>query len=356
MDEPQSLRALFEAAEVQRQAIETSTESSTSASYVSRLESVIALYTKMLEQMSAASLFSPNEGVEDIATSELPFLLTSFHLAELVQRLPSPSPPERLPVLRRSRLAYDSFLNLVDAYGLIGPPYDKMLERYRDDADAFSVVPAGSGAAARRDGKIAGFKAEKQLRDRLEVLRRNPRYVDTGDEELVRQLHLTNVTFRVHTTFDAIDSLNRELDMLRNMPATAPPPPEHGRQETELSREDADLLRLDQPLRQRIGNPGPLLSKQGKPLQPFTLLGSNSRAEMSRGVFRPGHNLPTMSIDEYLDEEKRRGNILQGGVEPRTVIDEDDVDAADRETYKAREWDEFKDHNPKGAGNTMNMG
>ncbi|KAF4445654.1 TAP42 component of the Tor signaling pathway, partial [Fusarium albosuccineum] len=97
-----------------------------------------------------------------------------------------------------------------------------------------------------------------------------------------------------------------------------------------------------------------LLSTQGKPLQPFTLVGS--RDQMARDVFRSGHNLPTMSIDEYLEEEKRRGNILQGGVEEKKVVDEDDMEAVDREMYKQREWDEFVDHNPKGAGNTLNRG
>ena len=82
-----------------------------------------------------------------------------------------------------------------------------------------------------------------------------------------------------------------------------------------------------------------------------------SRADLARGVFRPGHNLPTMSIDEYLEEERRRGGILEGGTDPaKPQVDEDDEEAVDRETYKAREWDDFKDENPRGSGNTLNMG
>ena len=56
---------------------------------------------------------------------------------------------------------------------------------------------------------------------------------------------------------------------------------------------------------------GPLLSVDGKPLKPFTILGS--REQIRKGVFRPSHNLPTMTIDEYLEEERRRGNIIEGG-------------------------------------------
>jgi hypothetical protein len=65
-----------------------------------------------------------------------------------------------------------------------------------------------------------------------------------------------------------------------------------------------------------------------------------------------------MSIDEYLEEERRRGGIIEGGGNnaPAPEIDEDNTALADAETMKAREWDEFKESNPKGSGNTLNRG
>ena len=99
------------------------------------------------------------------------------------------------------------------------------------------------------------------------------------------------------------------------------------------------------------------MSKEGRPLQPFTLL--DSRQRLRDGVFRPSHRLPTMTIDEYLAEEKRRGGIIenQGGQNPLpSNLDEDDFEVADKETMKARQWDEFKEENPKGSGNTINRG
>lgn len=102
---------------------------------------------------------------------------------------------------------------------------------------------------------------------------------------------------------------------------------------------------------------GPLLDPKGKPLQPFTL--TDKRTQLQQGVFRPGHNLPTMSIDEYLEEERRRGGIIEGGGNanaPQPEPDEDNMEQADAATMKAREWDEFVEANPKGAGNTLNRG
>ena len=67
-----------------------------------------------------------------------------------------------------------------------------------------------------------------------------------------------------------------------------------------------------------------------------------------------------MTIDEYLDAEKKRGGIVEGGGEASmrggAAVDGDDMDAADRETMRAREWDEFVEANPKGSGNTINRG
>ena len=66
-----------------------------------------------------------------------------------------------------------------------------------------------------------------------------------------------------------------------------------------------------------------------------------------------------MSIDEYLEEERKRGGMVDGGGEANSanvLVDEDDFDKADQETMKQRQWDEFVEENPKGAGNTINRG
>lgn len=358
---PQSIRSIFEAAETKRRAIEASFDT-TSPSFTTTLDAAIALYTRALDSIATASVFSPNEGIEDVSTTDVPLLLVTFHIAELVQRKPTRDPADRNAVIDRARTGYTQFLDAADAYGLVTGPYAKLLERYRDDGAKFAA--AGSGdAASRRSAKIASFQAEKELRGKLEALRRNPRYVDDGDEELVRGVYLAEVAFAVHRTFHALDSMNREAELLASAPPPLPPAtttPHNDPLSRPRETDHDPTLRLDRPFQGNLGAGGPLLSREGRPLQPFTLLGSSdpsSRQELRRGVFRPGHNLPTMSIDEYLDEERRRGNIIEGGGEqPKPALDEDDMDAVDREMYKAREWDEFKDHNPKGSGNTLNMG
>ncbi|OMJ26407.1 hypothetical protein AYI70_g189 [Smittium culicis] len=75
-------------------------------------------------------------------------------------------------------------------------------------------------------------------------------------------------------------------------------------------------------------------------------------------TFRPGHSLPTMTVDQFVDQELARGNFLSGGTEepePEEISD-NDYEAIDAETVKKREWDLFVEQNPKGSGNTSNRG
>jgi immunoglobulin-binding protein 1 len=189
------------------------------------------------------------------------------------------------------------------------------------------------------------------------MLRKDPARAE-ADDAVARELWTTEIRLAVVEAFKSIDMINTELRML----AQAPPPSlRSGEGESDArqrGRERSDYSeRLDPPLSQLAPNSGPLLDRQGRPQRLFTIV--DKRTQLQQGVFRPDHNLPTMSIDEYLDEERRRGGIIEGGGEAsgrRPQVDEDDMDKADEETIKAREWDEFKEANPRGSGNTLNQG
>jgi immunoglobulin-binding protein 1 len=134
-------------------------------------------------------------------------------------------------------------------------------------------------------------------------------------------------------------------------PSTGPTPAALERDYREragLRNGDEYSDRLDSRDRISSATAGPMLSKDGKPLRPFTLL--DSRQTLKEGVFRPGHNLPTMTIDEYLEEERARGGIIEGGGAASGLSpepDEDNYEKGDAETMKARDWDEYVEANPK---------
>ena len=326
---------------------------SLSQEYQDNVRNALSKYEECRIQGVEVSLFSPNESADDIASGDLQYLSIDYHIGELA---PKTTSGDRKSLLRRAQVAYTRYLSLLDDYDLLSTKDRKLYEKFNHDRDAFALLPSHD-ASARRETKIARFNQEKELKQKLEHLSKNPLALQNDDSAL-RELRLAEIALHTHQTFYSLDLIAQELKML----ALAPPPSEPASAERDVRQpngqsQDGYSDRLDPSLQQlpRNGKAGPILNKDGRPLQPFTLL--DSRQRLRNGVFRPSHNLPTMTIDEYLEEEKRRGGIINGGGEsPAKEIDEDDLEAADRETMKAREWDDFKEDNPKGAGNTLNRG
>ncbi|CAO1630447.1 unnamed protein product [Sympodiomycopsis kandeliae] len=217
----------------------------------------------------------------------------------------------------------------------------------------------------------------------------------------LRSYLLLLLQFHALMAYNNLASMDDELQLLANIPASAERDARErqAREVAEAERhrrraagevDDNDDFRIER--RFDASAPGPLMDDKGKPLRPFTITSRGNGNGSSRGnnamqnlpihelderqrirnsVFQPSHRLPTMSIDEYLQEEERRGNILRGGGaegaaqatprEARSLRSEND---GTREAYEAEEearreaieWDTFKESNKRGAGNTMNRG
>ena len=262
-----------------------------------------------------------------------------------------------MTVLRRAREAYKRYLALVDNYGILSKGDKKLQERYLDNRDDFSLMPL-SNPTARRDIKIARLKQERELELKLEYLAKIPVALQE-DDSTIREVYLADIQLSTHRTFHALDMIAQELKILALMPPTPAveqPDPIDSRDGSTRER-DSYSERLDAPHTSLMGKGGPILNSEGRPLKPFTLL--DNRQKLRKGVFRPDHSLPTMTIDEYLAEEKRRGGMVDGGREKSgrsAEVDEDDLEKADQDTMEAREWDDYTESHPKGSGNTLNRG
>lgn len=92
---------------------------------------------------------------------------------------------------------------------------------------------------------------------------------------------------------------------------------------------------------------------------------------MAKAVFGPDHRLPSMTIDEYLEVERARGGIIEGGgaaseAEPTSkeqlALDAENdgsrfgMEKEEEKRVKEEEWARYTDENKRGAGNTMNRG
>ncbi|THH29588.1 hypothetical protein EUX98_g4597 [Antrodiella citrinella] len=285
-----------------------------------------------------------------------------------------------------------------------------MLETYHIIPEAEKTLfehqsAPSNDAAKRRELKIKQWKQEKELKTRIEVIRKrrngstskpdptsdfdiiasllpsssSTQHDDDDEEEdsdtddLLREVTLLLLRLVYAQSRAQLDSLNQELQLLMSAP---PSPPKESSDDPRQAkaREEDSMWKLDAPVQR--GGPdgkGPLLDPEGKPLRPFTILpaGSSDRQRLQNQVFQPDHRLPTMSIDEYLEIEDQRGNIIRGGgaqseAEPTTseqlALDAEmdgTVFGRDKEEQKRQKdenWAQYTDSHVKGAGNTTNRG
>jgi immunoglobulin-binding protein 1 len=153
---------------------------------------------------------------------------------------------------------------------------------------------------------------------------------------------LASIELGVLHTRQNLASIDVELELIAQRPPQPPKAEDTGSEDDRLDRTTA------------LPKTGPLLSGKGKVLRPFVL--TSKRAEMGKGVFRPDHALPTMSVEDYITEEIRRGGILAGEEEKerekeRVKTGREEEEEEDREMEKRREWDEYVESHAKGSGN-----
>ncbi|KAI0345248.1 hypothetical protein BDW22DRAFT_1426930 [Trametopsis cervina] len=356
-------------------------------------------------RIASLALFSPHssETLSDISTRDLVYLFVPFVLAEVENRARTLDLSERIERIGRAQQYLKGFTDYLESYGIVDEKERKLYE-----GKASSVADP----VKRRELKIQQFKKEKELRTRVEEIKKRRSQQPTTSEpfndfdsiasllptpsrpsaqtqksadsdseddseveDILREATLLLLRLTYTQAQTNMESMDQELELLRSMPASLPSTqPIADTRTKEKGKAEEDMWRLDAPI--AAGGPdgrGPLLDPQGKPLRPFTILpaGTGDRARFQSQVFQADHRLPTMSIDQYLEIEQQRGNIITGGgpaseAQPTTseqlqLDSEMDGTAFGREReeqkrQKDESWAQYTDANPKGAGNTMNRG
>ncbi|KAL3701912.1 hypothetical protein R1sor_019934 [Riccia sorocarpa] len=367
-----------------------------------QVKGAIKLLESCQEKIEQLGLFSANEEKEDISTADLKYLLVPYYVAELCEKLPS---SDRLQVVRTSLSHLRAFIRRCDNYNLV--PGGEIEALTRD-------TPAS--AEVRRIEKVARFKRQRaaeaklqELKERKERWRRSTQAagktstLEHGEENLPdeddeeeREAQFAQLSLVLCKAFDQVDMLKKEEDMLiavqelrskEGNDAVARGVLEERQARAEVWHKQAaaasktvirdptlaaavygkDVIEGRAPV---IGNiyhdPRP---QQSKPLLfgPASVLQgglSTERERMVAEVFQPSHRLPTMSIEQAglaEMEMMRKWNEQNARLrdeansswhtekrQPGEEEGSDDESAA----YKARAWDDWKDENPRGAGNT----
>jgi hypothetical protein len=320
-------------------------------------------------QAEIASCISSNEDLNDIATSYLPYLSLEHLLAEAYVDLPMQNGmAERLGNLRRACDLWQAFFEKLERLDLLSSEEKKqshalleIQERLDDNNDNQSpILPP----PVSREMKIARFQLQKdaqQEKEQLKSLQERRRRLNIAlnetmdghdDESLERSLALT-ITGKIHKVqaFDGWGSVLQELPLCARM-----------------AREQSQ----NQSQQHRYTSP-PQRPPQGKGLKVTQITQDMNtgqlrleRQEIKANVLRPGWNQPTMTLEELGEREVQQALArdqaqkeaeLERALAPRRyellVRDglEDDADLVDASAALDRNWDDFKDENPRGSGN-----
>ncbi|XP_029368378.1 immunoglobulin-binding protein 1 [Echeneis naucrates] len=303
----------------------------------------------MLEEASRMAaqldLFSRNEDLEEIATVDLKYLLLPALLGALTMK--QTSRDKRLEIVQTARVYFMDFLRRCKDYNI--SQFKLPLSADEDTSGSDRTSENGPSAAkssphssdlvimaAQRQAKIERYRQKKELEARLLDARR---VVDSGqaDDEASRNFYLLNIRKWITASLDEIDTIDQELEILKNMG---------------VLKQSATNWPA-QPAR--------------PPMKPFILTKDAVQAQ----VFGAGYpSLPTMTVDDWYEQHRKHGALPDQGI-PRRAVVEDDTDAKEREEkekeekaendddetlLKARNWDDWKDTHRRGYGNRHNMG
>lgn len=285
-------------------------------------------------------LFSRNEDLEEVSTTDLKYLLLPALRGALTLKITSRD--QRLNNVRAARDHFMDFLTRCKDYQVTKFELPKRRDEPGPQEDPRHGQPAAKsgtadlvGMATQRQAKIERYRQKKELEARLSSIRKA---VESGqaDDEVSREFYLLSVKKWISVSLEEIESIEQEEEILKNM----------------------DGLKRNAP-RQNL--------PPKAPIKPFIL----TKDAMQAQVFGAGYpSLPTMTVDDWYDQHRKRGALPDQGI-PRREAMEEDSDAKEREEEekekraenddeesltKARNWDDWKDSHRRGYGNRQNMG
>jgi immunoglobulin-binding protein 1 len=343
------------------------------------------------EVASKALLSVGSETLDDMSTSALPLLLLEHHLAMAYTQLPTRGIADIATRQSNLRMACDlwsAFLAKLEALEQLDKPelseYRDLLERSDqtmndDERRNESSLPAVA-PLVNREAKIARFRAKQQAENeqgRLESLRERRGRIGIADEEemdghdaegLQRSLALASLEIAKATCLDEWAAVLRELPMIAMMVRE-----QNERQDKQgryhVSDGTAQSRNEQAHTARRGGAPETTLG----PLQVTHITQDGAtgqllfrREEIKANVLRPGWNQPTMSLEELADREvagalereaRQKESEAHRLTQPRRLEQlrkdgqENDADLVDASAALDRQWDDFKDENPRGSGN-----
>lgn len=296
-----------------------------------KVHDTLLAFEQCQELVVREAVFSPNELKSDMTVEQLQYTTIEYYMAVLIQKVTTDhtQPLLRINLLTRADELYTAFLSRCEEYHIVSSNENEThLRQLEDKMDAETL----------RECKLDRFKRERAAKQRIQDLmaRQGPKESDEYDENLREQI-LVSLELALIGSFNDQLAIRNERDMLKQISEMDQRPTRDGPDHPSSQRKGIEVTHISSTMEMR-------------------------RETIQSQVFQPGYRLPTMSLEEFADQElkdalerqereknapeapKRYDQLEEAGLE-------DDDKLVDEAIYRDRSWDNWKDANPRGAGN-----
>lgn len=223
--------------------------------------------------VSSLGLFSSNEKIDEVATSDLKFFLLPVLLGDLNLKLSS---EERLNILNVAEVYFHDFLKRCKEYAVSDLCIPDPEELNSPEEVSRRPGPMGFEEMARqREEKIRKFREAKDLESKLLELKKaidNP----SSDESTTRDYYLLLLKKFISSSIEELKSISQEKPIVEHM--------------AKIKNGKADAKK-----------PIPVVNK---PLQPIII----TRDAAQKAVYGLGYpSIPTMTVEELVDQRMKEG-------------------------------------------------
>ncbi|CXI20590.1 type 2A phosphatase-associated protein 42, putative [Plasmodium berghei] len=352
------------------------------------IDHLIYAFKLIGKYISSSDIFSKNEDVDDIHTNYLKFLLIPHILGTLCYE--TINIDIRFDRLKDAKLYFNEFITIVNIYNIVQINeylYDDNDDNKNCDRDSYKSSNGTHNAINRRNIKIKRVKDEKKYqqiynelaktnlkkRENINFTFHNDNdnfYHDNHDDEEYREMYLSIIKYKLIQTLNTIDLMDTEMLVLemRNKEISKKNYEkknyEHGHNFPSLSNDNKPANNTKKPVIFKI--------KKNMQISDITQI-RNYYKEL---VFKPFHNLPTISLEECAQiesqyalkginnsENKNKNKKIKNKNIGNSELSDSDDDNEDDDYYKKcreeelekdkndREWDDWKYMHQKGIGN-----
>ncbi|XP_063097261.1 immunoglobulin-binding protein 1-like isoform X2 [Cavia porcellus] len=327
------LPELFESSQQLLEEVEVMDEPTGSRTIQDKVCKGLDLLEQAAEMLSQLDLFSRNEDLEDICSTDLKYLMVPAFQGALTMKQVNPS--KRLDHLQWAREYFINYLTHCHYYHVADFELPKTKNNTAEINTASSSVACANlvAMASQRKAKIERYKQKKEVEQRLSALKSA---VESGqaDDEQVREYYLLHLRRWIGISLEEVECIDQEIKILREKDSSR-----------EASTSHSSLQ--DRP-----------------PLKSFILTRDNTQAK----VFGAGYpSLATMTVSDWYEQHQQCGALPDQGIAKATSADfkrvaqqqeDEEKEREDNEKvlHRAREWDDWKHTHPRGYGNRQNMG